>query len=118
MSQCTAEKQGLEISEVSRETFLDFVRRHATSEEIGRIGTCLDGERADAPAGELLLLGLMGCSKVCAVLCCQIVDAGNGNAGAKVISKIARGVFPKPMEANSTKLLTRSRACKAQTDAV
>ena len=67
MSPCPAEKQGLEISEVSRETFLDFVRRHATSEEIGRIGTCLDGERADAPAGELLLLGLMGCSRVCAV---------------------------------------------------
>ena len=65
MSPCPAEKQGLEISEVSRETFLDFVRRHATSEEIGRIGTCLDGERADAPAGELMLLGLMGCSKVC-----------------------------------------------------
>ena len=84
MSPCPAEKQGLEISEVSREPFLDFVRRHATSEEIGRIGTCLDGDRNDAPAGELLLLGLMGCSKVCAVICCQIVDAGTGNASAKV----------------------------------
>ena len=84
MSPCPAEKQGLEISEVSRETFLDFIRRHATSEEIGRIGTCLDADRKNAPAGELLLLGLMGCSKVCAVLCCQIVDAGTGNASAKV----------------------------------
>lgn len=84
MSPCPAEKRGLEIAEVSRETFLDFVRRHATSEEIGRIGTCLDGDREKAPAGDLLLLGLMGCSKVCAVLCCQIVDAGTGNAGAKV----------------------------------
>ena len=84
MSPCPAEKQGLEISEVSRETFLDFIRRHATSEEIGRIGTCLDADRKNAPAGELLLLGLMGCSKVCAVLCCQIVAAGTGNASAKV----------------------------------
>ena len=84
MGPCPAEKQGLEIGEVSRETFLDFVRRPATSEEIGRIGTCLDGDRENAPAGDLLLLGLMGCSKVCAVLCCQIVDAGTGNAGAKV----------------------------------
>ncbi len=84
MSPCPAEKQGLEMSEVSPETFLDFVRRHATSEEIGRIATCLDGDRNDAPAGELLLLGLTGCSKVCAILCCQIVDAGTGDAGAKV----------------------------------
>jgi len=78
MSPCAAEKQGLEISEVSRETFLDFVRRHATSEEIGRIGTCLDGDRADTPTGDLLLLGLTGCSKVCAVLCCQIMAARTG----------------------------------------
>lgn len=78
MSPCTAEKQGLEIREVLRETFLDFVRRHATSEEIGRIGTCLDGDRENAPAGDLLLLGLTGCSKLCAVLCCQITEALTG----------------------------------------
>ncbi len=75
MSPSPVEKKGLEISEVSPETFLDFVRRHATSEEIGRIGTCLDGDRKYTPAGELLLLGLIGCSKVCAVLCCQITEA-------------------------------------------
>ena len=78
MSPCPAEKQGLEISEVSRETFLDFARRHATSEEIGRIGTCLDGDHAATPSGDLLLLGLIGCAKVCAVLCCRITEARTG----------------------------------------
>ncbi len=78
MSPSPAEKKGLEISEVSPESFLDFVRQHATSEEIGRIGTCLDGDRKNTPAGELLLLGLIGCSKLCAVLCCQITEARTG----------------------------------------
>lgn len=78
MSPCPAEKEGLEISEVSRETFLDFVRRHAISEEIGRIGTCLDGDGKNTAAGDLLLLGLTGCGKICAVLCCQVTDARTG----------------------------------------
>ncbi len=47
------------------------------------------GGGENTPAGELLLLGLTGCSKVCAVLCCQIVDAGTGNAGAKVCKLVS-----------------------------
>ncbi len=78
MTPCPTKKQGLEINEISRETFLDFVARHATSEEVGRIGTCLDADCDRAPAGDLLLLGLNGCAKLCAVLCCQITEARTG----------------------------------------
>ncbi len=89
MSPGPTEKQGFEIGEVSRETFLDFVRRHATSEEIGRIGTCLDSDNTVEPAGDLLLLGLTGCSEVCAVLCCQITEArAEGKQACKLDSVV------------------------------
>jgi hypothetical protein len=62
--------EGLEFKSMTEGDFRDFARHHATSPEIGRIGTYLDDshEVKDEPR----LLGLYGCGKLCAAVCCWV----------------------------------------------
>ena len=68
----------LRFEEITEAEFGEFARRHATSPEIGRIGTYLDdratGDFHDAAAH---LFGLYGCERLCAVTSCTIKQNAN-----------------------------------------
>lgn len=75
MSSELGDKRGVEIAEISVEAFREFVDKHATSPEIGRIATCLDGGGHPGPKAQLELLGLLGCGRLCGVVCNQLVPS-------------------------------------------
>lgn len=70
---CTKQQDGLQILPVSVDDFREFARRHGTSREIGRIGTFLDDDKAEGGETRHHLFGLLGCGKLCAVVCCTVV---------------------------------------------
>ncbi len=60
---------GPRIAEISVEEFQDFVKRYATSPEIGPIKTSLDDGADQEIDFERILVGLWGCESLCAVAC-------------------------------------------------
>ena len=75
--------EGLEFKSVPEGDFRDFARLHATSPEIGRIGTYLD-DTHDVK-GEPHRFGLYGCGKLCAAVCCWV---GPSNIGDVHVCKL------------------------------
>jgi GNAT superfamily N-acetyltransferase len=75
--------EGLEFKSVSEGDFRDFARHHATSPEIGRIGTYLDDTLE--VKGEPRLFGLYGCTELCAAVCCWV---GPSNIGDVHVCKL------------------------------
>ncbi len=64
--------EGLRFETISEAIFRQFARQQGTSDEIGPIGTYLDGDHGDQAYGELFLFGLLGCGELCAVICCTV----------------------------------------------
>ena len=86
--------EGLEFKGLSEGDFRDFALLHGTSPEIGRIGTYLD-ETHEAK-GEPRLLGLYGCAKLCAAVCCWVAPSNIGDVHVcKLDSVIVHGGLRK-----------------------
>jgi GNAT superfamily N-acetyltransferase len=66
--------QGLKFGELSEDDFANFVNRHATSPEIGRIGTYLDDKDVGEDHGEPRLFGLTGCDGICGAVSCVLKE--------------------------------------------
>lgn len=69
---------GSQIKSITESSFLDFARRHGSSEEIGRISTYLDNAIEDRVYGEPYLLAIFGCGDICAVSCCTLIVNRSG----------------------------------------
>ena len=83
------EKTGLEYRAIEPEEFREFVRLHATSEEIGRIATYLDEAVSPVEGGPVVnLQGLVGCRLPCAVVCCLVSLSTDGKTAAVKLDSI------------------------------
>jgi len=83
------DKTGLEYRSIDSEEFREFVRLHATSEEIGRIATYLDETASPEEGGpDVKLLGLVGCRVPCAVVCCLVSLSVDGKTAAVKLDSV------------------------------
>ena len=64
--------QGLKFEELGEDVFTKFVNQHATSPEIGKIGTYLDDKNRGEDHGEPRLFGLTGCGRLCGTVSCLL----------------------------------------------
>ena len=82
-------KKGLEFRELGPETFREFARNHATSDEIGRIATYLDEDvTSKSDNSDIRLMGLWGCDEPCAAICCLVTPAKDGESAAIKLDSI------------------------------
>jgi len=65
----------LTFAEIPAEEFREFVKRHATSPEIGPIQTSLDGGVDNPDDCDRILFGLWGCDTLCAVACFHLYQS-------------------------------------------
>ena len=72
-------RQGLKFEELSEADFTVFVNQHATSPEIGRIGTYLDDKNDGKDHGEPRLFGVTGCGNICGAVSCIIKENVSGD---------------------------------------
>lgn len=79
---------GLEIREVSADTFVDFAKRHGTSEEIGPIGTIFDKISDLADNVRVYPIGLYGCGTLCAVTACTVTHGQADKPGGLKLDSI------------------------------
>lgn len=69
----TEDIRGLHFKPVEQKEFDTFILRHATSPELGRIGTVYDQKEPTHPNQIIRTLGLYGCNKLCAIALCVII---------------------------------------------
>ena len=88
-------KKGLEFLPMETESFREFARKHARSEEIGPIATYLDKHsQEEIDSNELKIMGLMGCEVPCAAVCCLVTPSTDGESAAvKLDSIIVNGTL-------------------------
>ena len=85
---------GLEIREVPPDIFVNFAKRHGTSEEIGPIATIFDKPGEIDEKVEIQALGLFGCGTLCAVAACTVTRSeGDASSGLKLDSIIVDRVL-------------------------
>ncbi len=65
-------QRGLSIGPISDDDFRAFARRHASSDEVGPIRTCLDRDAAEGTDAAKVVNGLWACHELCAVICVQL----------------------------------------------
>lgn len=79
MAMAAKEKEGLVVRAIDTGQFSDFARRHGKSDEIGPIATYLDDAKKKDAGGKPWLFGLYGCDALCAVTCCLVSRAVEGD---------------------------------------
>lgn len=74
--------EGILFTRLSEEEYREFSRRFGTSDEIGRIGTYFEDSPGDKGREEPILFGLVGCGKLCAIVCCTVAEniTGGGHS--------------------------------------
>lgn len=82
-------RQGLKFEILSEADFFNFVRRHATFPEIGKIGTYLDDKDDGEDHGEPRLFGLTGCGRICGAASCVIKENVSGEGQTCKLDAIA-----------------------------
>ena len=82
-------RQGLKFEILSEADFTNFVRQHATSPEIGKIGTYLDDKDDGEDHGEPRLFGLTGCGRICGAASCVIKENVSGEGQTCKLDAIA-----------------------------
>ena len=81
--------QGLKFEKLIEADFADFVKQHATSPEIGRIGTYLDDKDDGQDHGEPRLFGVTGCGRICGAVSCIIKENVSGDGQTCKLDAIA-----------------------------
>ena len=82
-------RQGLKFEVLSEADFTNFVRQHATSPEIVKIGTYLDDKDDGEDHGKPRLFGLADCGRICGTASCVIKEYVSGEGQTCKLDAIA-----------------------------
>ena len=86
-------RPGLKIGPIADDEFREFARRHATSDEIGRIATAIDSDSKVDGHADQFVVGISGCETLCAAACFRLYQspAEPDTQVLKLDSVMARG---------------------------